>query len=466
MAFWDIDKHDRDSIALITPDSSLSYGDLLSLTDAWDDAMPQDFGTFGVLQMPPSVGAISHYLACLRGGKHVPLLMQSTVSPDIFAGVIDHYQPDWISIADTESVPENYRLAFSKDGQSLYVNQRQFGQPPHPDLALLLSTSGSTGSSKLVRLSKSAVASNAVAISQYLELDSSDRAITTLPLGYSFGMSILNSHLQVGGSIVLTDTTMMDRAFWQLAKGSEITSLSGVPATFEMLARLGIERLGLRHLRMLTQAGGRLRDDLIQSFEIKSRQLGLKFFVMYGQTEASPRISYVPPERLGEKIGSIGVAVPGGRMSLDDNSGELIYVGPNVMMGYAESREELSKPDEQLGVLRTGDLARVDEDGFYYITGRLKRFIKISGSRINLDDVERILSSEFNAHFVCTGTDDNLCIFMTDDNPVPETRISRLLQERSGLFPGHIRVIKIAELPLMTSGKVDYQSLNQLSTRK
>lgn len=163
-----------------------------------------------------------------------------------------------------------------------------------------------------MRLSYSNIDANAESISRYLGLDHRDRAITTLPLAYSFGLSILNSHLQAGGSIVLTDESPVGRGFWDLARERGITSLSGVPATYEMLRRVRIERFGLDRLRMLTQAGGRLRDALIEEFLGVSECLGLEFFVMYGQTEAAPRISYVPANNLRNKVGSVGVAVPGG----------------------------------------------------------------------------------------------------------------------------------------------------------
>ncbi|PJK05240.1 phosphatase [Lysobacteraceae bacterium NML71-0210] len=365
MPFWQLQTH-ADRPALIQGDTVTRYRQLADLADAWQNDVLPAHASFGLLQMPNHVQAIACYLACLRSGKHAPLLLSASTSAEQIAQLAAHYQPDWLLLTDDTPAPAGYSLHHHCEGLSFYRLPTATPKPQHPALALLLSTSGSTGSSKLVRLSASALDSNAQAILEYLGLHAEDRAITTLPLAYSFGMSILNSHLAVGGAVVLTDASMMDRNFWEAARTHSITSLSGVPATYEMLHRLGLHRLGLDKLRMLTQAGGRLRDDLIRAFAQTCRRMDIQFHVMYGQTEAAPRISHVPPERLADKIGSIGIAIPGGEMAIDPDNTELIYRGPNVMLGYAETRADLALGDCQQGELRTGDLARQDDDGYFY----------------------------------------------------------------------------------------------------
>lgn len=463
MAFWELEHHDPESPALIHAGRTLNYSALASQADAMAAFLPDKQRTLGFLAFSNTIDAVSLYLGTLRSGRHVPLLLQADLDPALMAALVAHYRPDWLALAAGIAAPEGYRTQATHGTVVIHVAIDGFaGTPSHPDLALLLSTSGSTGSSKLVRLSYTGLAANAASIVTYLGLRATDRAITTLPLAYSFGMSILNSHLEAGASMVLTDESMVGRGFWELAQTQGITSLSGVPATFEMLRRIGLERFHLDRLRMLTQAGGRLRDALIVEFLDASDRLGLGFFVMYGQTEAGPRISYVPSDQLRSKIGSIGIAVPGGKLDLDAASGELIFTGSNVMLGYATQRVDLAAKDETGGVLHTGDLARCDEDGYFYLTGRAKRFVKISGNRVNLDEVESMLAGELGRTVACSGGDDDLVVFVPGKADVDQTVVRQLIQQRYKLFPGHVRLKPLVVLPLLGTGKIDYPALRAL----
>ncbi len=399
MAFWDL-RHPPDSAALIDRNGHAhSYAELARAADDAStmlDRYPSREVGFLLFELTPQ--AIALYLGALRGRRQVPLLLQPGMNPALIETLVDIYAPAWIACASDSPVHRNYSLDHDFGGYALFArNGEERFAAPHADCGLLLSTSGSTGSPKLVRLAYTAIASNADAIATYLGLTAEDRAITTLPLAYSFGMSILNSHLAAGGCLTLTPHSLLTREFWASAVAHDITSLSGVPSTFEMLRRIGPEKQGLRCLRMLTQAGGRLSEPLTRHFATLARESGWQFFVMYGQTEAAPRMSYVPPSRLPEKIGSIGIPIPGGSLEVDPASAELIYRGPNVMMGYASTREDLAGHDECEGVLRTGDLARADDEGYFYLTGRMKRFVKVSGSRINLDEVEAALGKALAA---------------------------------------------------------------------
>ena len=467
MAFWELERHPPHSPALVDARRTISYSALAFQADAITATLPDRERTLGFLAFSNDIEAVSLYLGALRSGRHVPLLLQADMDPALLATLATHYRPDWLALAAGTAAPEGYQAQVTHGNLVIHVAIERFtGAEPHPDLALLLSTSGSTGSSKLVRLSCDGLTANAASIVSYLGLRATDRAITTLPLAYSFGMSILNSHLEAGASMVLTDESMVGREFWELAQAQGITSLSGVPATFEMLRRIGLERFRLDSLRMLTQAGGRLRDALIEEFLDASDRLGLEFFVMYGQTEAGPRISYVPSGQLRSKIGSIGIAVPGGELDLDATSGELVFTGQNVMLGYATQREDLAAADEAGGVLYTGDLARRDADGYFYITGRAKRFVKISGNRVNLDEVESMLAGELGRAVACSGTDDDLVVFVPGQADVDQAMVRQLFQQRYRLFPGHVRLKFLPALPLLGTGKTDYQALRALCENK
>jgi acyl-CoA synthetase (AMP-forming)/AMP-acid ligase II len=459
MAFWDLGAPPGD-IALIGRNGEThSYGEMAAAADALAAELPaRGERSLGFLVLQPSFEAVAAYLGCLRSRRHVPLLVQQGVNPQLLAHLAEVYRPDWLMLPAGGEAPAGYRAVWAGETDSIWESDAEDAPALHPDLALLLSTSGSTGSEKLVRLAYSALASNAAAIVRYLEMERGDRTVTTLPLGYSFGMSILNSYLEAGASIVLTGESLMSRDFWRLAADHGISSLSGVPSTFEMLRRVGLEKRGLTRLKTLTQAGGAMRPDLTRMFEALARDNGWRLFVMYGQTEAAPRISYVPPERLRDKVGSIGIAIPGGTLEVDPATSELVYRGPNVMMGYAERREQLAQGDECGGTLRTGDLGERDSDGYFYLKGRLKRFIKISGARINLDTVEIGLSERHGSQMVCTGADDRLCVWLLDDAAAAEATVLASLREMFDIFPGFASVSRIATFPLTANGKIDYRS--------
>lgn len=481
MAFWSLKAHGSAVALLEGSGATLTYAQLARRADELAAQLPDHpVRTVGFLLFGANFDAVSLYLGALRSGRHVPLLLPPGIHPALLADLLGKYQPDWIASgtqpresraapaapqgrAGTGTEPvglPGYTLRLQSD--DLVVHERSAPAAagvPHDSLGLLLSTSGSTGSQKLVRLSYTALDANATSIAEYLHLEEDDRAITTLELSYSFGMSILNSHLAAGASLVLTDETLLSRGFWDLAQKSHITSLSGVPSQFAMLRRAGLEKRGLGSLRMLTQAGGNLSEPLKREFKALSDRLGSEFFVMYGQTEAAPRISYVPPARLHEKLGSIGVAVPGGALDLDPSTSELIYRGPNVMLGYAESRSDLERGDDLHGVLRTGDIGRRDEEGFYFLTGRLKRFIKLSGARVNLDDVEKMLVNDFDTPLACIGTDDRLIVVLTESSSVTDGDIRELLRVRCDIYAGLVAVERRSALPLTANGKVDYPAL-------
>jgi len=339
--------------------------------------------------------------------------------------------------------------------------------PVHPDLAVLLSTSGSTGAAKLVKLTLANLQANATSIAQYLTIDRNERPVTTLPIHYSYGLSVLNSHLTAGATVLLTAEPVTSRKFWDFFRDHEASSIAGVPTIYSMLRQMRFERMALPSLRTMTQAGGQLAPDLMRWFGELTRSRGQRFFVMYGQTEAAPRMSYVPCERLLEKVGSIGVPIPDGRIELisEDGSlitetgvtGELRYSGPNVMMGYAENEGDLLAADVQGGVLLTGDLAKRDEDGYFYLLGRLKRFIKVFGNRISLDEVELQLRAK-GFDVAVTGRDDLLVIAMRGSQPDLET-LTAGVPAWYHLHHSAIRVVSVATFPLSASGKIQYADL-------
>jgi acyl-coenzyme A synthetase/AMP-(fatty) acid ligase len=277
-------------------------------------------------------------------------------------------------------------------------------------------------------------------------------------MSYSYGLSVINSHLCVGATLTLTDYGILRREFWDIVDQCGCTSLAGVPYSYQMLLQTGLLSKRGATLRTLTQAGGALGEAHIRQMHQLALKRGFKFFVMYGQTEATARIAYVPFERLGEKVGSIGVAIPSGTLDVDGDTGELEYRGPNVMLGYAERLEDLGKGDELGGVLKTGDLARRDEDGFFYITGRLKRFLKLFGKRFNLDEVEQIVHRQFGFPVACFGRDDLLMIALESEES-NVAAVAAMVRDTFGLPKDSIQIEAVKKLPRTERGKMDYQSL-------
>ena len=338
---------------------------------------------------------------------------------------------------------------------------------------LLLTTSGSTGSPKLVRLSGRNLDANTRSIVEYLELDEGQRPVTNLAMSYSYGMSIVNTHLLAGAALVLTRRSVLERPFWELVERERVTSLAGVPYTYRMYRRAGLLEMELPALNTLTQAGGKLPEALHLEFADWAARTGRRFFVMYGQTEAAPRMGYLPAERAVEKCGSMGVPVPGGQFRLlgedgapidaPDTVGELVYRGPNVAMGYARRAEELALGDEWHGELHTGDMARRDGDGFYYIVGRKKRFIKLYGNRVGLDEVERLLAARFpDTGFACVGRDDLLRIFHDSPDPAVTGAAAEYLSEQMH-FPERVFQIRALEaIPKNEAGKTQYRALEEM----
>jgi long-chain acyl-CoA synthetase len=413
-----------------------------------------------------TTGSLCGYVAFLQNGI-VPVMLESNIDSELLKNLISIYSPEylWLPTRDLNKYSKG-RVVHTVFDYSLVALGNRKGYPLHNDLALLLTTSGSTGSPKLVKLTYENLLSNALSISDYLSIDENEKPITSLPMHYSFGLSIINSHLISGATILLTGSTLMQKEFWSFLKLSEATSLSGIPYSFEMLKKLRFLSMDLPQLKTITQAGGKLNHELNKEFTEYCRKNNKRFYVMYGQTEATARMSYLPPEYSVEKLGSMGIAIPGGQFSLIDEFGnkiegynevgELVYTGKNVSMGYATSGEDLAQGDENKGILVTGDLAKQDEDGFFYIVGRKKRFVKLYGNRVNLDETERLIKNLIS-DCACSGEDDKMLIYLTDKNLKED--IIKFVSSKIGINPRAFELRYVKKIPKNSSGKTIYSKL-------
>ena len=462
-----------DTPALIDAPSgqTLSYRELLTRGAALAAQLGQAKQLI-VLLTRNDVFSTTVYLGSQLGG-HTVTLLDGTPPIGRHADVIADYGPEWVAgppgtAGELQACGFKIRSVEDHLDGELVALLDASTRPIYQHLAVLLTTSGTTGSRKFVRLSAANVESNARSIASYLGLAPAERPITSLPIHYSFGLSVLNSHWHAGAAIVLSAESIMQRSFWDSTAGNHATSFAGVPYTYQMLERVGFREMDLPSIRTLQQAGGALDTRLTRLYHDHMAARHGRLVVMYGQTEATARIAWVPPDRLSEKLGSAGIAIPGGRLRIAPGRtthvqqpvvGEIIYEGPNVMLGYAERRADLELGDELLGMLHTGDLGYLDDDGFLFVTGRSKRIAKVFGLRINLDEVERLLR-EHGPAAVVAGDDAiwGFCAFGTEGSVVElRDRLSRRLRiSRSAFMLRHV-----PDIPVTESGKVDYRRVER-----
>ena len=560
--------HPQETLAVTDEGDQILYGELKDLSERIGGVVGHRLA-FVLCRNTP--GSLLGYLGLLSSGG-VPLLLDAGLAPQLLQELMAAYHPafclapedlppqtmDVITKSGASSVEEvfdpdevNMHAAEKAAGGSRSAGGESAGAPQRepvmkirdyvlyrtaaegkdpavaPELRLLLTTSGSTGSSKLVRISGDNLDANAESIIEYLQITKTERPITVLPMQYSYGMSIIHTHVMAGAPIILTGYTLMEKGFWDRVRQEKVTSLCGVPYTFEMYRRLGLMQMDLPALRYITQAGGRLPEKRHMEYARWCAEQGIRFYVMYGQTEASPRMGWLPPRMAIEKCGSMGIAIPGGRIDLIDENGmvipeagsceetgrapapaanpagenaenilspvgELVYTGPNVALGYALCAADLAKGDEFHGVLHTGDMARRDQDGYFYIVGRRSRFIKMAGKRIGLDQVERILRGAFpDLDLACAGEDDDLHVYIvlpgqpsgdagaaavesgreskaaagivkseeSEEAAEWTDRIRDRIQEMTGIPGRRVNVFPVQEIPRSSSGKIRYAAL-------
>ena len=408
---------------------------------------------------PTDLPAVLRYLGALAARFPIALLDPATSA---LADLTRRFQPTLVVGLDAPGPvpaepPGGYRRTVCPElGPVWYRARPSTAPPPHPRLALLLTTSGSTGNPRLVRLSRGAVLANARAIVAALGLTGAEVAPTSLPLFYVYGLSVLNSHLSCGATVVIEPRGLLERGFWDSAERYRATSLAAVPYQFEMLRRLRFTPESYPSLKTLTTSGGALPPEVAAEFGTRMAEAGGGLYRMYGMTEAAPRIAVLPPARLPDKPGSVGLPVPGGAVSIAD--GEVVYTGPNVMMGYAETAADLARGDDLGGVLHTGDLGHFDDEGFLYLTGRTKRIGKIFGIRLNLDDIERMVGD--GVPVAAVSQDDKIVIWTEDPDACRAGAVD--LATRLRVHHSGFDVRAIDRLPLRPNGKVDYQALENL----
>jgi len=429
-----IDNIPADRIAVIDSEgNSVTYGQICAQAQRIRNSHPER--SFRIVLVENSAASVLEVMSMLASERIVPLILNKKTDPALL--------------------------------QTLQETYGNTGTAIHPQLSHLLPTSGSTGSPKLVRHCYDNIEAAGLNISTFFQLTETDRPLMVLPLYYTMGLSILFSHFKVGATVLITGLNMTDRAFWNFIKTEHATSFTGVPYSFQILDMMRFYRMDLPELTLLTQGGGKMPTLLNDKFVTYCEQHNKQWIATYGQSECTARMAYLPAKWAREKMGSIGIAVPNGELSLLDDHGQLIttshtegemcYRGKNVTMGYATCQEDLLLGDERKGFIHTGDIAYFDEDGCYYIVGRMGRFLKLFGLRIGLDECEQIIATDCHIESACVGTDEKMIVYITD--ATKQQAVKAALIEKTHIVASSFEIRVIEAIPKNETGKKLYSKL-------
>ena len=462
---FDIDKKPASAVVAIDDaGGQLTYGELVDLHGELATVLPERELVFCLCEN--RVGALAGFLS-LYDCKDVCLLLSAHIDKALLKTLDDTYGPSYYWMPEAQSEETLYEVVFDYKG---YVLCKTGKKAPalHPNLSMLMTTSGTTGSPKLVRHKYGNIESNAKNVAKVFGWTPEERGIIDLPMQYTMGLNVINSHIYAGATVLLIEVNLMSPKYWAFIKEQKGSNFTGVPFSYEILNRLRLWKMDLPYLKTMAEGGGKLSDTLFKTFADYAEQNGKRFFATFGTTETSARLAFLPPEQAATHIGSIGHAIPEGKLILVDENGqeiteadvegELRYEGPNVTMGYGTCVEDLAKDDEFCGVYETGDLAKKDADGFFYIVGRKKRFLKLFGLRVSLDQSEKIISENFGGiECACTGDDNQMLIYITKEDLKEE--VKKLISEKTGLMAKFFDVRVIESIPRFESGKINYRGL-------
>ena len=465
--FKDINKFQNNKALITDVNEIIDYKTILSTIDKICRKINSRSLAFLVCGNNPE--SIMGYMSFLKADCAIALL-EEKINCNSLKNLVDTYKPNYLFIKKNTIELDDYEEVLTFKDFNLIKRKNFFKVDLNSELSLLISTSGSTGSPKLVRMSKKNLEENTKSIINFLKICEKDICITTLPMSYVYGLSVINTHLRQGSTIVLNEQSVLEKKFWNKLMNNKVTTFSGVPYTYQMLDKIDFYKKDLKYIKYLTQAGGKLNlqinKKIIENFSINKKD----FIVMYGAAEATARMSFLPPEFSNKKTGSIGMPIPGGKFWIEDKNkkkiekeneiGELVYSGKNVCHGYAENIHDLSKGDDNKGVLRTGDIAKKDQDNFYYILGRKDRYVKIFGNRINLDELENNIS-KFGVKSLCKVNEENKITIFVKRLKEAEN-LKKSIKNFSDLHPSVFDFKILSKFPLNKNFKTAYnnESLN------
>lgn len=466
--FLNIDKQKKGKMALIDNDgNTITYGELAEMMVKVGQKVEPRSIIF--ILCKNTIGSMIGYLGFIENDA-IPLNLSSKIDEVLLYNLLDTYLPAYLWVPEEDAEKIEGEVLFSSYGYTLLKTGNE-KYPINNKLQFLMTTSGSTGSPKLVRYKKGNLEANAKNVARAFGWSEKERPICDLGMQYTMGLNVINTHLYVGATVLLTTYNIMSGEFWDYIKSQCATNFTGVPFSYDLFYRLRFERMDLPNLTTLSEGGGKLTDARFAQLAEYAQRTGKRFIASFGTTETSARMACLPAELAMTKIGSIGRAIPEGELFLIDSDGtiltdsvaegEMCYKGPNVTMGYAICKEDLLKDDEFNGEYHTGDMARRDEDGCYYVTGRLSRFLKLLSYRVSLDQCERLIQQEFGIECACSGTDQRMNIYITYESKKIE--VLEFISSKLNLYKSLFRIIVVDEIPRNDSGKIQYRLLDALS---
>ncbi len=386
-------KKNKNRIAIISNKKKITYLDILNFKEKHFHCKKKVFLLFSYDYFE----TIFLYSSLLVS-ENIIILIDFINDKNYLQLIIKKYKPNYIIL------PNKKILNFKIPGKKIYSLKKTniYEVVSNKKISyniinkLLLSTSGTTGSPKMVKLSHENLLSNAKSICAYLKITKNDSCITTLSPSYSYGLSIINTHLLKGGKIFINQLNITNHNFWRLIISNKISSISLVPDQLEILAKYSFFNKNLNSIKYMTSAGGKLKENVISFLKKYCEKKGILFYVMYGQTEASPRISYYKLNKTNLRHNCIGKPIKKGKLMISGKNkiGEIVYSGPNIFLGYAEDYLDLKKKASIKKKLNTGDIGYKDQNGYFYVVERKKRIAKISGLRISLDHLEEIFRNK------------------------------------------------------------------------
>ncbi len=458
----------KNRIALIDGKKKISYKDLITIFNQLSYILKKR--SLILILCNNSLGSIISYLFCLYS-NHVVILIDKKISDYEFKRLIILYKPNYIISEDLRSLKNEKKIVpkIKIFGSNIYFTNSK-NVKLKTDLQLLLPTSGSMSASKFVKLSKSNLYKNTVSIIKYLKLNQKDITITNMPFFYSYMLSIINTHLHIGGSIVISKDSIVQKKFWDIYSKNKITSFNGVPYVYELLFKIGINKILKKNLRYITQAGGKLDEKLkLKLWEIL-RKKNIELFVMYGQTEASPRISYIKNKDLILKRESIGKSIEGVKMFLRNDKkqkiltpylkGNIYCTGKNIMLGYSKNFRDLNN-QKNLKELNTGDIGFFDKDKYFFIKSRSKRISKIYGIRLDLEELEEKLLN-YGIKIISVSNDKKIGIFYNPSKKISLKKIKQKVEKITNQSSDIFSFTKLKDIPRTTNQKIDFNKLKKL----
>jgi len=393
------------------------------------------------------------------GKNCVVMLIDQKTNEETISDLVENYCPEYIFLNQKKTIRINdYFLADKFFNYTLLKSKNKKKYKMIDELALLMPTSGSTGSQKYVMLSYENLNFNTKCIINSLKIKKKDITITTLPMSYVYGLSIINTHLVQGSSIVLNTKSVMEKDFWKSIENNNVNNFGGVPYIYQILSKMNLFKFNLKSLKYTTQAGGKLNLDILKNILKNYKKMNVKLFCMYGASEATARMSILDWKFINKKIGSVGKALKGTKFNIEKKTNEIIFSGKNVFLGYAENISDLNKSYNN-NILKTGDIGHLDKDNFLYITGRKDRYVKIYGMRISLEELEdRIF--KLGEENVCSAPKENMInVYIKSKRNFKE--LIKKISSYTKIHASCFNIIKVSEFPLNKNLKISYKSLTR-----